>query len=159
MKITKGYVCGENKMKFRTVIDPSVEDEVVIYARRRTSEIDEIEAYIANISTELVGYGADGSIVKLRLSDVNCFTVDGGRVYALTDGDRFHMRRRLCAIEELLDERFVKLNQSCVGNIGKIARFDVSFGGSLTAVFKNGYRDYVSRRQLKTVKERIGFNL
>ena len=32
----------------------------------------------------------------------------------------------------------------------------VTLGGSLTVVLKNGYRDYVSRRQLKAVKERMG---
>jgi len=40
-----------------------------------------------------------------------------------------------------------------------IKKFDVSFGGALTVIFKNGYTDYVSRRQMKIVKERIGFNL
>ena len=146
-------------MKFRTVIDPNGEDEVVIYARERNAAVDEIEAYLSSISTALVGYGEDGRIVKLRLAEVNCFTVDGGRVYALTDGERLQMRQRLYVIEALLDSRFVRLNQSCIGNVGKIAHFDVSFGGSLNVIFKNGYKDYVSRRQLKSVKERIGFNL
>ena len=53
-------------------------------------------------------------------------------------------------------EGFVRINQSCLGNVRRIARFDASIGGSLMVTFENGHRDYVSRRQLKTVKERMG---
>ena len=62
-------------------------------------------------------------------------------------------------IEEMLDESFVKINQSCLGNVKKIARFDASIGGSLMVTFRNAHRDYVSRRQLKTVKERMHIKL
>ena len=63
------------------------------------------------------------------------------------------------ASEEKVDKNFVRLNQSCLGNIRKIAHFDASIGGTLMVTFQNAHRDYVSRRQLKTVKERIGFKL
>ena len=59
-------------------------------------------------------------------------------------------------MEKKLPENFVKINQSCIANIDKINRFDASFSGTLKLIFKNSYTDYVSRRQLKTVKERIG---
>ena len=51
---------------------------------------------------------------------------------------------------------FIKINQSCIANIRQIQRFDTSFSGTLRVIFKNGYTDYVSRRQLKAVKERLG---
>ena len=54
---------------------------------------------------------------------------------------------------------FVKLNQSCIVNIKKIECFDASLGGALKVTLKNGYRDYVSRRQLKAVKERLGLKI
>jgi DNA-binding LytR/AlgR family response regulator len=62
-------------------------------------------------------------------------------------------------VEEQLGGRFVKINQSCTVNVDKIERFDVSIGGALRVTLKNGFRDHVSRRQLKAVKERMGIKL
>ena len=37
-----------------------------------------------------------------------------------------------------------------------IDRFNASIGETLLVIFKSGYKDYVSRRQIKNVKERMG---
>lgn len=143
-------------MKYTTIIDPAGEEEIIIHTRARTPEIEAFENYIARMNTELIGYGESGQILPLRPAEVHCFTVEDGRVYALTEKNRLTVRLPLYAIEELLGDEFVRINQSCLGNIRRIARFDASIGGSLMVTFENGYRDYVSRRQLKTVKERMG---
>lgn len=146
-------------MKYTTYIDPEREEEVIIYAHRRTGEIADLEAYVESLSADLTGYGRDGGIVKLRPADVHCFVAEDGKVTALTDTERLTVRLPLYAVEEMLDGSFVRINQSCIGNIRRIARFNASIGGALMVTFQNGHRDYVSRRQLKTVKERIGFKL
>lgn len=145
-------------MKHKTVIDPEREEEVVIYAHRRTREVEALEAYVDELSTELWGYGDGGQILPLHPTDIHCFVVENGKTYALTDADRLAIRLPLYAVEEQLegDTSFVRINQSCLANIRKIARFDASIGGSLMVTFRNTHRDYVSRRQLKTVKERMG---
>ena len=142
-------------MKHTTFIDPNRDEEVLIYVRRRTKAVEELESFIDRMGTELMGYGADGQIIPLFPADVHCFAVEEGKVYALTDTEKLTIRLPLYAIEEMLDESFVKINQSCLASIRKIARFDASIGGALMVTFKNGHRDYVSRRQLKHVKERM----
>ena len=77
-------------------------------------------------------------------------------MYALTENEKFKIKSRLYQLEEKLDNNFVKINQSCIANIKKIDRFKATVGGSLTVVFENGYVDFVSRRKLKNVKERLG---
>lgn len=146
-------------MKFTTHIDPNREEEVIIHARRRTQAVADLEAYIESLDAELVGYGGDGRIIPLRPAEVHCFLAEEGRVYALTDTERLTVRLPLYAIEEMLDRSFVRINQSCIGNVRKIDRFTASIGGALMVTFQNSHRDYVSRRQLKIVKERIGFKL
>ena len=146
-------------MKHTTIIDPHREEEVVIYAGKRTREIEELERYLDRMSTELVGYGEDGRILPLRPAEVHCFIVEDGRVCALTDNEKLTVRLPLYAIEEMLTEDFVRINQSCLGSIRKITRFDASIGGALMVTFGNGHRDYVSRRQLKNVKERMHIKL
>ena len=146
-------------MKHTTVIDPHREEEVVIYAGKRTREIEELESYLDRMGAELVGYGEDGQILPLRPAEIHCFIVEDGRVYALTEKEKLTVRLPLYAIEEMLTEDFVRINQSCLGSIRKIARFDASIGGALMVTFGNGHRDYVSRRQLKNVKERMHIKL
>lgn len=146
-------------MKYTTIVDPRREEEVVIHARKRTREIEELEHYLDRMCAELTGYGEDGQIVPLRPAEVHCFIVEDSKVYALTDWEKLAVRLPLYAIEEMLSEDFVRINQSCLGNVRKIACFEASIGGALMVIFGNGYRDYVSRRQLKTVKERMHIKL
>jgi DNA-binding LytR/AlgR family response regulator len=143
-------------MKFRLIIDENRDEEVVVYAKKESAFTSELEALVKSNSAEILGYSA-GSIVRLSPSDVYAFAVEDGKIFAHTASEKHLVQNRLYRIEEIVGERFVKINQSCLVNVALIERFEPTFGGSLMAVMKNGYRDYVSRRQMKTVKERIGF--
>lgn len=145
-------------MKVSTVIDPAREEEVIIHAHERTPLVDEIEALVAGRAEELIGY-SEGRVVPICASEVICFLVEDGKLYAMTGGEKLRLRMRLYQLEALLDASFIKINQSAIANVKKIKRFEASIGGALRVVFENGHRDYVSRRQLKAVKERIGFRL
>ncbi|MBQ8448746.1 MAG: LytTR family transcriptional regulator [Clostridia bacterium] len=142
-------------MKFTLIIDENCEEEVVVYARGKSKFTEELADFVKSNTPELIGYSGK-SIVKLALSEVFAFTVEEGKVFAATAQGKLCVQKRLYQIEEMLDARFVKINQSCIVNVGQIERFEATFGGSLMVVLKNGYRDYVSRRQMKTVKERLG---
>lgn len=143
-------------MKCRKVIDKSREEEVVIYVKEDSEAARNIERYVLSLETELVGFH-DSSIIPINQNEVACFIVEQGKVYALVGKERLRMKRRLYEIEEFLDSRFVKINQSCVVNVSEILKFDASIMGTLTVTLKNGYRDYVSRRRMSEVKRRIGF--
>ena len=144
-------------MKYKTLIDPDGEDIVIIRAAKYTDKIRDIERFLeADESQELVAYDKDG-IIPLDISEVSAFISEAGAVYAIRAGRRLLVKERLYALEERLGVKFVRINQSCIANVSKIARFDASLSGSLAVVFKDGYRDYISRRRLKSVKERIGF--
>ena len=139
-------------MKCTIMIDKDREEEVIVYAHKRDRLTEEIERLVQD---DWVGY-SDNAVTKLRVADIYCFTVEDNKIYAVTDNGKWQIKQRLYQIEEQLPDTFVKINQSCLANIRGIERFDVSFGAALTVIFKNGYRDYVSRRQVKTVKERLG---
>lgn len=148
-------------MKCHTTVDGSrrpEDDEVHITVSAMSDRVREIEDFVRGGVAELIGYG-ERDVVSLHLGDVTCFTVENGKVYALTDTERLRIRLRLYQVEELLGSDFVKINQSCIANIRKIGKFETSIGGALRVRFRNGHTDYVSRRQLQTVKERIGFRL
>lgn len=142
-------------MKLQIVIDPNRDEEILVYAHEKTSLINEVEELVKSYSVDLIGY-TENETVKLNLNDIYCFFTEDNKVFALTENEKYRLKSRLYQIEEGLSDNFVKINQSCIANIKKIDRFKATVGGSLTVVFKNGYVDFVSRRNLKNVKERLG---
>ena len=142
-------------MKLRIVIDPNRDEEIFISAHEKTQLISEIEELVNNNFFDLTGY-TETETVKLNLNEVFCFITEDSKVYALTEKHKYRLKLRLYQLEENLNNNFVKINQSCIANIRMIERFDASVSGTMRVVFKNGYTDYVSRRQMKTVKERLG---
>ncbi len=142
-------------MKLQIVIDPNRDEEIIIYAHEKSSLVCEIEELVKSYSVDLIGY-TENETVKLNLNDIYCFFTEDNKVFALTENEKYRLKSRLYQIEESLSDNFVKINQSCIANIKKIDRFKATVGGSLTVVFKNGYVDFVSRRNLKNVKERLG---
>lgn len=143
-------------MKCKIIIDKNHEEGVWIYVREPSKRAEDIQSFVLDSEAPLVGY-KEKTVCHLVTTDVHAFTVEGNKVYALTQDDKWQLKQRLYQLEELLGEEFVKINQSCIINIKKIQRFEASLSASLMVTLKNGYRDYVSRRQLKSVKERVGF--
>ena len=142
-------------MKCTLNICPEREEEILIFAHKRTLLTDTISALAQEDDFELTGF-YNGSTKKLELTDIFCFVSEENRIFAITENEKWQIKTRLYKIEESLPATFVRLNQSCIANIRQIDRFETTFGGALSVVFKNGYTDYISRRQLKTVKERLG---
>ena len=142
-------------MKCRIFIDKEHEEEVLIYVHEKTPLVDKIEKLISDDTFELIGY-KDREAVRLCINDVNCFVAEDNKVFAMTESEKFSLRFRLYQIEDNLSDNFIRINQSCIANINMIDRFDASISGTLVVRFKNGYRDFVSRRQVKNVKERFG---
>ena len=142
-------------MKCELHIDKNTDERVLIYAHEQNKAVDEIKSFVENQDIELVGY-KDGEIEKLNPNKVNCFIIENSKIYAITDDDKYHVKLRLYNLEEMLGESFIKINQSCIANIRKIKKFDSSISGTLSVIFKNGYIDYVSRRNIKSIKERLG---
>ena len=142
-------------MKLQIVIDPNRDEEIIIYAHKKTPLLCEIEELVKSHSVDLIGY-TENEKVKLNLNDIYCFFTEDNKIYALTENEKYRLKSRLYQLEEILNDNFVKINQSCIANIKKIDRFKATVGGSLMVIFKNGHTDFVSRRNLKNVKERLG---
>lgn len=142
-------------MKCEIIVDPLCEEKVVIYAKEKNALVEQIRKLAEQNATEFLGYKGS-QIIRLELEDICCITVINNKVYAVGDNEQYLIKERLYAAEAKLPDYFIKINQSCLANIKKIERFDTSISGTLKVRFKNGHIDYVSRRQLKHIKERLG---
>lgn len=141
-------------MKFRFEISEDKE-EIVAYAKSRNDLINMIEVMCQNSSTKIIGY--DNNIIKeLNPNDIDCFVTIKDKIYAVGKNFKYQVKKRLYELNEMYSNSFTYINQGCLANMNKIDHFEISIGGALLVVFKSGYKDYVSRRQLKNVKERIG---
>ena len=106
-------------------------------------------------TSDFLGQNENG-YKKLDLSEIYAFIVENNKIYALLENEKFRIKTRLYKLEETLPKNYVKINQSTIIDIKKIDSFGSDFSGTLTVTLKNGYSDYVSRRNLKKVKERLG---
>lgn len=142
-------------MKCTVIIDKSGQEEIIIRCKKRTPTVDKIERLIGNDDERLIGF-KDGEANVIDINDVYCFIVQNNKVFAVLENEMLLLKQRLYIIEERSGPEFIKINQSCLANIDKIRKFDMTVAGALKVVFKNGYVDYVSRRNLKAIKERLG---
>ena len=142
-------------MKFKLIIDKSKDEEVVITAHQRTALIDEIEGLVSKYTDRIPGYTED-DIKMLSVSEIACVTVLDGKTYAIDSANRrYRLKQRLYELEGILPTSFVRINKSALANENHLDRFAVTYAGSVDAVFKCGYTEYVSRRCFAQIKRRF----
>ena len=144
-------------MRFKLVIDKCKEEEIVATVHSRTALIDEIEDLISKQAghDRLPGYTEDG-IKMLPVSRIEYITVLDGKTYAIDSGNqRYRLKQRLYELEEHLPATFIRINKSTLANETALDRFAVTYSGGVDAVFKCGYKEYVSRRCFARIKRRF----
>ena len=144
-------------MKFKLIIDTEKDEELVATVHARTPLIDEIEALISRYADadRIPGYTED-EIHMLTASDIECITVLDGKTFAIdSQNRRYRLKQRLYELEQQLPPSFIRINKSTLANELHLDRFKVTYAGSVDAVFKCGYTEYVSRRCFAQTKRRF----
>ena len=142
-------------MKFKLIIDKEKDEEIVATVHERNPLIDELEALISKHTDRIPGYTED-DIKMLSFSEIECVTVLDGRTYAIDSWNcHYRLKQRLYELEELLPSSFIRINKSTLANETALDRFTVTVAGSVDAVFKCGYKEYVSRRCFAQIKRRL----
>ena len=141
-------------MKLNVFVDKTQEERIDIYIKEKRQIVEDIKNLISEENILLCYKNSE--IYKIRFSEIILLTVENEKVAVFTEKEKFFIKERLYMAEEKLSSDFVRLNQSAIGNIRKIRKFDCSVSGTLKVTFTNGLTDYVSRRQVKAVRERLG---
>ena len=88
------------------------------------------------------------------INDIYSIYAENKKVYARTKDKKYIVNHRLYELEEILDgNKFVRISNSAIINIYKIENLEASINGMITINFKNGEKEYISRRYLKKVKK------
>ena len=143
-------------MKYKLIIDKDAEEEIVVRVHTPSSLTQQIENLICSYSgvDYLLGH-KDDEMRKLAFDEIECITVLNRKIIAIdTAGSRYRLQDRLRDLEGILPSYFIRINKSTLANEHRIAQFDAVFSGGVDAVFRCGYREYVSRRCFAEIRRR-----
>ena len=144
-------------MRFRLIIDKEADEEIIARVHSVSRLTDEIE----NLVNSYVGRGGitvfgEDEVFNLDFADIECLTVIDRKVYAVDrEGRKHRVNQRLCDLEEVLPSYFIRINKSSIANRNRIDKFHTVYSGAVDAIFKSGYREYVSRRCFAEIRRRL----
>lgn len=143
-------------MKYKLIIDENAEEEIIAIVHAPSALTEQIESLVRGSTGPdgLMGYMED-EMRRLGFREIECISVIDRKVIAIDSrGEQYRLHERLRELEELLPDFFVRINKSAIANTERIARFDTVFSGGVDAVFRCGWRDYVSRRCFAEIRRR-----
>lgn len=143
-------------MKYKLIIDKHAEEEIIAVVHAPSSLTAQIEDLVCSYSGIdcVMGY-RDNEMRKLAFQEIECITILDRKVIAIDiRGTRYRVQDRLRDLERMLPSYFIRINKSALANEHGILRFDTVLTGGVDAVFRCGYREYVSRRCFAEIKRR-----
>ena len=143
-------------MKYKLIIDKNAEEEITVTVHSPSSLTQQIEDLVCSYCGKdvIIGY-RDYETRKLSYDEIECITVIDRKVIAIDKNKKqYRLHDRLRDLEETLPSYFIRINKSTLANEHHILKFDAVFSGGVDAVFKCGYREYVSRRCFAEIKRR-----
>lgn len=144
-------------MDFRLILDAAKKEEIVATVHERSALTDQIELLVMQYTGDdrIPAYTED-DMKMLSYSEIECITVLDGKTYAIDgQGKRYRLKKRLYELEAVLPACFIRINKSSLANEKRLERFTAGFSGAVDAVFRSGYKEYVSRRCFAAIKRRF----
>ena len=143
-------------MKYKLIIDKNAEEKIIAVVHAPSSLTQQIENLVIGFSGAdgVMGY-RDDEMRKLAFKEIECITILDRKVVAIdTKGIHYRIQDRLRELEEVLPSYFIRINKSTLANEHCILRFDAAFSGGVDALFRCGFREYVSRRCFTEIRRR-----
>ena len=143
-------------MNYRLIIDKHAEETVTAVVHAPSELTRQIENLVRSYAgaDSIPGWRED-ELRRLPFCQIECITILDRRVIAIdTEGVQYRLQERLRDLEALVPSYFIRINKSTLANEHRIDRFEAVFSGGVDAVFRCGYREYVSRRCFAEIKRR-----
>lgn len=150
----------QNKINIRVEIDPSCDEpEVVIRAKEKTKQIDEIIAAIGQCGRERfqrITVYRDAVSYLLDQKDIFRLYTENRKVIVCTQSGTYEARVSLQGLEELLNpEFFVRISRFELINLNRVRSFDMSITGTIKMIFEDGSSTWVARRCVRAIEQRL----
>ena len=143
-------------MKFKMIIDQTKDEEIVATVHSPSGLTEKIQQLVQEYTgTDRVAAYVEDDVQMLPFAEIACITVIDGKTFAVDSrGRQYRLKQRLYELEAVLPQSFIRINKSAIANERLIERFAATFSGAVDAVFRGGYREYVSRRCFAEIKRR-----
>lgn len=132
--------------------------EIIIKAPEMTEEVKSITDSImemSNSAKQIIGT-KDNRIYLLTMDEIMSFYSEERNNYCKTQNGIFKIKEKLYELEEKLTKgNYVRISNSCIINLKYVDSFDTSIIGIIEVIFKDGTKEYVSRRRVKDVMKKI----
>lgn len=144
-------------MKVNIDIDEKYEETfITIHAKEWTNGLEEL---IRNINHQtpkrIVGIKEDKSIL-LSPNEIDFVYAQNRKVYASINKQSIELNMKLYELESLLQGHdFIRFSKSVIGNLNQIKYFEVGFNGNICVFFHSGSKEYVSRKYVLEMKEKL----
>ncbi|WP_101842339.1 LytTR family DNA-binding domain-containing protein [Halobacillus sp. Marseille-P3879] len=129
---------------------------ITIHAKEWSTELDQLVKMINSTNRKrLIGVEGDQSVL-IPCEDIEFVYSEKGKVFAVSGSSKAELKMKLYEVEEAVGEdSFSRFSKSVIGNINQIQRFELSFNGNLCVYFTSGNKEYVSRRYVRRLKEKL----
>lgn len=153
--IIKEKINGGIKLKIEVEINQNIEDTMVLIKAKETSmEVQELIQRIQNINCDnKIVVSKNEKIYILNFEEIDSIYSNQGRVCINKNNEEYLTKSRLYELEEQLSNNFIRISNSEIINFDKVENLDLSITGTIQLKLKSGYTTYVSRRNIKKIKE------
>lgn len=128
--------------------------KVKIEASEYTKELGCIIEMLQNFTVEIdtILGRRDNEISIINIKDVINFYSEESKTYCKTSKGVFSVKQKLYELEEILPQKdFIRISNSTIVNIKYVDCFDVGVVGDIIIKFKDGSKEYVSKRKISNV--------
>ncbi|TFJ91852.1 LytTR family DNA-binding domain-containing protein [Lentibacillus salicampi] len=144
-------------MKVNIDIDEKhTEPSITIKASEWSEELEEITAIIKRKNRQrLFGIESDQTVL-LDPNQIDYVYAEKRRVFACMSNRHVEIRMKLYEVADVLAPYdFMRFSKSVIGNLNQIERFELSFNGNLCVYFHSGNKEYITRKYVTPIKDRL----
>lgn len=144
-------------MKVNIDIDDKHEETTLtIQAKEWTEELEEIVKIVKKRRQQrLFGVGLDQTIL-LDPNEIDFVYAEKRKIFAALKDRTIEIKMKLYEVEEILvPHDFTRFSKSVIGNVNRIERFELSFNGNLCVYFHSGNKEYITRKYVAVIKEKL----
>ena len=114
----------------------------------------DIVGTFSNSNKKLLTY-YEGKKYILSTEDILYFYSENKKNYCKTLNGIYQVREKLYELEHTLNNNFVRISNSCIINLNYVKCFESCFSSSIEVIFKDASVQYVSRKKVKEVLNKI----
>lgn len=144
-------------MKINIELDDSYDEtQVTIQAKEWTQELEEIVNIIKKKKQQRIFGMDEDQTVLLEPKEIDYIHAEKRKIFAVVKERRFEVKMKLYEVEDfLIPHGFMRFSKSVIGNLHRIERFELSFNGNLCVYFQSRNKEYITRKYVDPIKDRL----